>query len=223
MVVARYEVTQAEFKQALGHDPSFHAGCPKCPVEGVTHHEALAYCNHLSATETLGKCYSCSGVGEALRCSAVAEPQSCSGYRLPTEAEWELIARAGSGSATPGGAILSCMAGDEVASSIGWYKSNSEGLTHPVGSRAPNAWGVYDMSGNAYEWTADWYAPTLAGGKDPTGPESGTLRVLRGGSWYHNAHHLRSAKRMGVPPERRLSYAGFRCVRTLDDATTVGD
>lgn len=124
------------------------------------------------------------------------------GGRLPTEEEWERAARAGTTTPFYGGALKSCMATDPVADRIGWYKANSGGFTQPVGGKAPNGFGLYDMSGNVYEWTST---------------REGSRQVVRGGSWYHNAHHARSANRMTVPPEQRLSYVGFRCVTDAED------
>ncbi len=207
------EVTQAQFSKALGYNPSYHRDCANCPVDSVTHAEARAYCNQLSDQENLAKCYRCSGKRDDLQCEPL--PGACRGYRLPTELEWEHAARAGTLTATPGGAITECMGRDEAASGIGWYKANSLGTSHGVGTKRPNEWGLHDMLGNVYEWVEDWYATERDVAKQPRGPDSGTERVMRGGSWYHNAEHGRSANRQAFRPEKRLSYVGFRCARTL--------
>ena len=124
-------------------------------------------------------------------------------YRLPTEAEWEYACRAG----TTGD-----YAGDLDA--MGWYSDNSGGETHPVGRKAPNAFGLYDMHGNVWEWVADWYGDYPSGAvMDPKGPESGSNRVVRGGSWYGTAGIARSAHRILSPPGRRDDGLGFRLVR----------
>jgi formylglycine-generating enzyme required for sulfatase activity len=93
------------------------------------------------------------------------------------------------------------MGKDPSAEHMCWVKTNSRGYTQPVATKEPNAFGLYDMGGNVYEWTDS---------------ADGERRVLRGGSWYHNAHHARSANRFALPPDKRLSFVGFRCVRSID-------
>ena len=106
-------------------------------------------------------------------------------YRLPTEAEWEYAARAGT-------------SGDRYGNlgAIAWYEDNSGDRTHPVGRKAPNAWGLYDMLGNVWEWVEDWYGDYPGGAvTDPAGPVSGSKRVSRGGSWYDSARYCRASYR----------------------------
>jgi formylglycine-generating enzyme required for sulfatase activity len=129
-------------------------------------------------------------------------------FRLPTEAEWEYACRAGTTADYAGNL-------DDMA----WYDSNSGGKTHPVGTKQPNEWGLYDMHGNVYEWCADWYGETYYDEckkkgivEDPAGPESGSFRVLRGGAWYSNAQGCRSADRYNDSPGPRNDYIGFRLV-----------
>ncbi|MBQ7188204.1 MAG: formylglycine-generating enzyme family protein [Kiritimatiellae bacterium] len=124
------------------------------------------------------------------------------GARLPTEAEWEYACRAGTSGAYGGTGEL-----DEM----GWYDKNSGDKTHPVGQKKPNAWGLYDMHGNVWEWCSDWYGDYPSGSvTDPTGPSSGSSRVLRGGSWGCNARDCRSASRGRDYPGFRDYYGGFR-------------
>jgi formylglycine-generating enzyme required for sulfatase activity len=94
---------------------------------------------------------------------------------------------------------------------MSWYDRNSGGTTHPVGTKQPNAWGLYDMSGNVYQWCADWYAKRYPGGEaiDPTGPETGTAHVLRGGAWYYDRTYCRSSYR-DFDPGYRANFIGFR-------------
>jgi formylglycine-generating enzyme required for sulfatase activity len=115
-------------------------------------------------------------------------------YALPSEAQWEYACRAGEKGSYSGSSL------DEV----GWYRGNSGNKTHDVGQKKPNAWGLYDMHGNVSEWCADWYADTLQGGVDPTGPQSGDFRVDRGGSSYQPARYCRAAYR-GGQAQRRLA------------------
>jgi formylglycine-generating enzyme required for sulfatase activity len=129
-------------------------------------------------------------------------------YRLPTEAEWEYASRAGTTGAHYGD-----------LDTIAWYARNSGNQTHPVGQKQPNAWGLYDMQGNVWEWCEDWYQADYYArfskepAVDPQGPETGEYRVVRGGSWYKYLWFVRASSRLGVRPGSRYPHVGFRCVR----------
>ncbi len=188
------EVTQGQYRALMGKNPSHFTSCgDNCPVEKVSWHEAVAYCNALSRKEGLEECYD----GDRLR------GLDCKGYRLPTEAEWEYAARAGSTGARYGD-----------LDSVAWYKGNSGKSTHTVGKKRPNAWGLYDMLGNVLEWCHDWkgdYSSSSA--TDPTGPRTGSRRVRRGGSWVNVAGYVRAAIRLNFTPDGRDYILGFRPLR----------
>ena len=221
--IMKYEVTQGEFVALMGYNPSGFAACGSdCPVEQLSWHEALKHANFLSQQKGYAQCYDCSGTQPNFTCSlkaAYAKPQDCPGYRLPTEAEWEYAARAGSTSAYYDG-----MGGDDShlncevpfhLTEIAWYCGNANSTTHQVGTKTANSWGLYDMSGNVYEWLWDWWGGYTGVVIDPSGPVMGSNRALRGNSMANFAKHLRSANRSGNVPEYRNGSLGFRLVRTL--------
>lgn len=132
------------------------------------------------------------------------------GLRLPTEAEWEYAARAGSSAAYPSGPFLD---GEHA-----WYDGNAEATTHPVASLKPNAWGFHDMLGNVWEWVADGWDSTYYGRSpkdNPKGPEQATERIARGGSWYNYEGLVRNSTRIHYPPAERFVNVGFRCARDI--------
>lgn len=178
-----HEVTQEEYEAVMGGNPSHFKGEPSRPVEMVTWHDAVMYCEMLTERER-----------EAGR----LPPGYL--YRLPTEAEWEYSARAGTTGARHG-----------ELDAIAWWDGNSGDETHPVKQKAANAWGLYDMMGNVWEWCSDWYGeyPT-AGVTDPNGPSMGSIRVFRGSSWSNEGKVARSAFRNGLDPGGRGYNLGFR-------------
>ena len=194
--------------------------CDACPVERVTWAEAAAYCNALTAQGEvpLTACYS--PAGERL-------DNTCTGYRLPTEAEWEYAARAGTETTFSSGQLvaLDCNL-DANLDRVGWYCGNSATqngrATHPVRRREANDWGLFDMHGNVAEWVEDRYAANYGGvGEvtlDPTGSAAGVARVVRGGDYLSPSQDVRSAARSNAQQGSRLDSVGFRCVRTLTPA-----
>lgn len=169
------------------------AGKADHPVREVTWYGAVAYCDWLSLQQGLPRAYD----HGTWQCNGHA-PYSAAGYRLPTEAEWEYACRSGSGTAFANGPIteLYCNPVDPVLTQIGWYCGNADDWTHPVGGLIPNAWGLYDMHGNLFEWCNDWYDDYAGDETDPVGPSGpGTFRVIRGGCWFIWAQYCRSAFR----------------------------
>ena len=133
------------------------------------------------------------------------------GARLPTEAEWEYVARGGK--STKGYTYSGSNQLEEVA----WFGTNSENKTHPVGQKRPNELGVYDMSGNVWEWCSDWYDEGYYGSsirQNPQGPETGTDRVLRGGGWLFAEKYCRVNNRYSILPGARNTRIGFRIVKS---------
>jgi formylglycine-generating enzyme required for sulfatase activity len=193
--IGKYEVTQREYQALMGTNPSNNKG-DNLPVERVTWYDAVEYCNALSRQEGLTPAYTVQG-------TVVTWNRKASGYRLPTEAEWEYACRAGTTTAYNTGSSIS----DSQAN----YRSSG---TKPVGTYAPNAWGLYDMHGNVWEWCWDRYGDYASGAQtDPTGAASGAYRVIRGGSWVNFAQIVRSAHRYDYVPSYWSYYLGFRLVR----------
>ena len=217
--ISRYEVTQREYSALMHDNPSTFQG-DSLPVENVSWLEAVRFCNAKSESEGLTPVYEIDG-------AKVTWNLAADGYRLPTEAEWEYSCRAGT--TTPFN--LEHSIGAEEANFYGHYPYEIEenyfsqhklttkpgiyrGETVEVGSFSPNRLGLYDMHGNVGEWCWDIYAPYPKGAAtNPTGPESGTRRVNRGGGWNDFAKNIRSAYRAAAPQERGMYNVGFRLVR----------
>ncbi len=229
--IGRFEVTQAEFEAVLGHQPSLYRGCPHCPVDSVTWHEAVAFGNGLSDQVGLERCYLCVGEGSAVECVVDGSPYECTGYRLPTEAEWEYAARSAGTvfAGFPSGAGLpdtdsatACappvlLTDDLPLGTQGWYCGTSGGRTQQVGLLSPNALGLHDVAGNVWEICHDLYDEYTGDVVDPTGPESTSSdRVAgRGGSGDSAPYNLRVAQRNDGPKAQRSWHHGFRIARTL--------
>jgi formylglycine-generating enzyme required for sulfatase activity len=203
--LCRTEVTQGQWRAVMGQNPSqCEHGCgDDLPVQNVSWFDAVEYLGRLSEREGLTSCYARQG-------DAVQWDRGCTGYRLPTEAEWEYAARAGT--TTP------YSAGSEptIMPEHAWLEHNSEARVHPVATKPANAWGLHDVHGNVYEWVWDWHGPYSAEAqRDPVGPDQGRLRVMRGGSFVSWSKDLRAANRFGVAPTARGGRGlGLRCARS---------
>jgi len=208
-----YPVTQREYQEVMGNNHSNFRG-DNLPVEMVTWFDAIEYCIWRSLREGITPAYTMTNrvptTGHPITSATVTWNRNANGYRLPTEAEWEYACRAGT--TTP------FNTGNNITTAQANYDGNSPGTyrerTTTVGSFPANAWGLYDMHGNVWEWCWDWYGSYAIGAQtDPTGAVSGIVRVIRGGSWGNVGAGLRSAYRGYDGPASWSIGTGFRLVR----------
>lgn len=213
--IGKYEVTFDEydaFCNATGKSKASDSGWGRGtrPVINVTWWDAIDYCNWLSEKEKLPKAYDSDGNLLDKDGRITIDPSKVVGYRLPTEAEWEYAAKGGNKSE---GYKYS---GSDNVSDVAWYSSNSGSKTQEVGKKAPNELGLYDMSGNVWEWCSDWYGSYSSSAQtNPYNSTAGSYRVLRGGSWYYNAAYARVAGRSCHSPTYTFYFLGFRICRTV--------
>jgi formylglycine-generating enzyme required for sulfatase activity len=203
VLVAETPVTQGLYAAVIGHNPAAQVDLRR-PVERVSWLEAARFCNALSQIHGLREAYLIDEGAGLARCRREA-----SGWRLPTEAEWEAAAT---------GPERQLYAGADEAKDCAWTIETAQGKTRRVRMRRANGYGLYDMSGNVWEWCNDWYAPDAyaeAPKESPQGPEAGERRVVRGGSAAAEAALARVSRRSAVAPEVRDPFVGFRVVRTL--------
>lgn len=187
--LAAFPTTQAQYAQDTGHRPAATAHGDRLPVESVSWWDAARFCNSLSLREGLMPAYDLREQAEDAEWNTAAD-----GYRLPTEAEWEHACRAGTSGPRYGPL-------DEIA----WHQRNSHERPHDVGGKQPNAWGLYDMLGNVWEWCWDLYDARVYG----------TYRVLRGGGWFDEHWSCRASVRRRSHPTLAIDDVGFRLARSL--------
>ena len=231
--MGKYEVTQEEYSYIMGSNPSkFSSGAEegesqeRRPVENVSWYDAVVYCNKRSIAEKLEPVYKKRDETDPDKWGNIpAESNTewnnitcdweANGYRLPMEAEWEYAARGGN--STIDALIWSGTDKEEELENYAWYSNNSKDITHAVGMKDTNEYGLCDMSGNVWEWCWDWYVSDYysktEGGSDPKGASSGSGRVRRGGSWINSANNASVSYRGSDDPDYRYNYLGFRVVR----------
>ena len=203
--IGKYEITQEDWRVVMGNSPSLRKG-GKSPVHMVDWYDAVEYCNKRSQIEGLVPCYS--GKGDQVVCDF-----QVNGYRLPTEAEWDYACRGGQESRHYR------FSGSNQADQVAWYKENLTIYFQPVGLKSPNELGIYDMSGNMWEWCWDWFDADyykVSPSQNPKGPSTGIRRVVHGGSWSEPEENLWCSARARLEPYQKSAFITFRVVKNVN-------
>ncbi|RYY12396.1 MAG: formylglycine-generating enzyme family protein [Chitinophagaceae bacterium] len=186
--LSKFLVTQDIYRAVMNESPSAFKG-DRLPVENVSWKDAVLFCNTLSGLANLDQCYIMEDA------DTITYDATKNGFRLPTEAEWEYACKAGS----------SGIRYSDI-DSVAWYKNNAEKSTRDVGLKSPNAWGLFDMLGNVWEWCSDVYDETVYG----------SYRIFRGGGWYDDERSVMATiRRRSHPAKFRIDDLGFRVARNI--------
>lgn len=194
--IGQTEVTQGLFRSVMGYNPSLSNVGDEYPVENITYEQAMEFCDTLTARTGYT-------------------------YTLPTEAQWEYAARGGHFAPQPVTLglrpVYPTYTGSNDIDSVAWYRENAEGASHPVARKAPNVLGLYDMSGNVWEWCTDLFGNYTSGTQtDPAGAPLGSEHVRRGGGWCDYSQFCTPSFRIPMKPELCYPYVGFRIVRLAE-------